>query len=447
MIPLAPVPDSRAGRRALTAWVRDHSILGALSVLHQELGDIFRLPLPGFEAVMVAGAQANRFVLVDERAQLSWRMANDPVGRLLRNGLLMQDGAAHDHLRGVMSPALHRDRVALQVATMARYTGDMTAAWDDAPRDMLVEMRRLALFILMDTLFGVDVRGHLDRVWDPLLKALAYISPGAWLVWRDMPRPGYRAALALLDEYLYALIAARRNGAPSRGDLLDDLIAALGADDDLIRDQLLTMLIAGHDTSTALLAWTLYLFGAHPAAQARARTEADAAFADAPPSEDRLPQLAYLSSVVKESLRLYPPIHLGNRRATADLEFGGCAIPGDTRVLYSTYLSHRDPRVWRAPDRFDPDRFAPEHAPAAPPFAYLPFGGGPRFCIGAAFAQVEAQVVLAQLVRQFEFELVANTVRPHMGATLEPRPRVLMHARRRNEKRPRFFASAESIST
>jgi cytochrome P450 len=446
MKPLAPVPDSRAGRGALAAWTRDRSILSALSSLHQELGDVFRLPLPGFDAVMLAGAQANHFVLVEGREQLRWRMEGDPVGRLLRNGLLMQDGAAHDRLRAVMSPALHRDRVARHVETMTRYTDDMVASWDDAPRDMLVEMRRLALFILTDTLFGVDVRPQLDRLWEPLLRALAYISPGVWLVWHNAPRPGYRAALEQLDEFLYGLIAARRRGGPARGDLLDDLIAALGADDDLIRDQLITMLIAGHDTSTAHLAWTLYLFGAYPAAQAAARAEVDTVIGGATPSAEHAANLIFLDRVIKESLRLYPPIHLGNRRAAVDLEFGGCAIPADTRVLYSIYLSHRDPRVWCEPDRFQPERFAPARAPAAPPFTYLPFGAGPRFCIGAPFAQVEAKIVLGRLLQQFEFDLVTRTVRPHMGATLEPRPRVLMRARRRNEKRPRSFAGAERIS-
>jgi cytochrome P450 len=127
---------------------------------------------------------------------------------------------------------------------------------------------------------------------------------------------------------------------------------------------------------------------------------------------------------------MYPPIHIGNRRATRELDFQGRTIPKGMRVLYSIYLSHHDPRYWREPERFCPERFAPDSADKPPPFAYLPFGGGPRFCIGAAFAQAEAQAILARLLQQFEFEPVRGTVRAHMGATLEPRPGVRMRARR-----------------
>jgi cytochrome P450 len=431
---LAPVPDAGAGRRALASWRREKSILGALSSLHRDLGDIFRIPLPGFEPLMLAGAEANRFVLLEQREELHWRTADDPVGKLLRNGLLMQDGAAHDQLRAVMSPALDRQRAASYIEAMIRHTDELSARWDDAPRDILVEMRRLALFILMDTLFGTDVRPHLGEVWQPLLRTLDYISPGAWLVWRKLPRPGYGAARRQLDDFLFRMIATRRVEREPRGDLLDDLMAALGGDDDLIRDQLMTMLIAGHDTSTALLAWTLYLLGLHPEVQARARAEVDAALGGEAPDAGRLAQLPYLERIVKESLRLYPPIHLGNRRAASELEFGGCSIPPGTRVLYSIYLSHRDPRYWREPDRFDPERFAPGSSCKPPPYAYLPFGGGPRFCIGAAFAQTEAKVILGRLLQKFELEAVKGPVRPHMGATLEPRPGVWMHARRRTPR-------------
>lgn len=426
-----PALDGRAGRNALAAWMRDKSILGALSSLHRDLGDIFRIPLPNFDAVILAGADANHFVCVAQRANLHWGMYDDPVSKLLRNGLLMQDGTAHDELRAVMNPPLRREQVARYVQTFVDYTDELSAQWDAAPRDMLVEIRRLALFVLMRTLFGVDVRPRLDEIWQPLLRALEYISPSLWLVWKNAPRRAYRAALAQLDAFLYALIRARRQEKNSRGDLLDHLIDALGKDDELMRDQLLTMLIAGHDTSTALLAWTLSLFAQYPKSQRRAQQEIDAVLGDDTPRVGRLGDLKFLEAVIQESLRLYPPIHLGNRRAVNDLEFQHYTIPRGTRVLYSIYLSHRDPRYWSEPNTFLPERFTPECRHKPPPFAYLPFGAGPRFCIGAAFAQTEAKVILARLLQQFEFELLPSAPHPHMGATLEPRPRVLMRARRR----------------
>jgi cytochrome P450 len=194
------------------------------------------------------------------------------------------------------------------------------------------------------------------------------------------------------------------------------------------------MLIAGHDTSTALLAWTLYLLGSHPHVMASIRQEVEAEIGEqaGPPSIDQIHRLVLLDQVIKESLRLYPPIHLGNRMVTEDAEIGGYHIPADTRLMYSIYLCQRDESVWKDAERFCPERFAHGHDAGHPPFAYLPFGGGPRNCIGAAFAQVEVKVVLARLLQTFDLQLLnGEEIKPHMGATLEPRPGVLMRVVRR----------------
>jgi cytochrome P450 len=234
-----------------------------------------------------------------------------------------------------------------------------------------------------------------------------------------------------MDDYLFRLIRARRN-APNRGDdLLSLLVATPGLSDDLIRDQLLTMLIAGHDTSTALLAWTLYLLGRYPQVLARLQAEIDPVLGDRAPGYQELKQLPYLEQVIKESLRLYPPIHLGQRMAAADFTFQDYHIPAGTRVIYSIYLTHRDQNYWPEPARFDPERFSLEKNHRQAPHTYIPFGGGARNCIGAGFGLVEAKVVLARLIQQFELTLIEDRVRPHLGATLEPRPRVMMRTRYR----------------
>jgi cytochrome P450 len=234
-----------------------------------------------------------------------------------------------------------------------------------------------------------------------------------------------------MDDYQFHLIRARRN-APDRGDdLLSLLVAIPGLSDDLIRDQLLTMLIAGHDTSTALLAWTLYLLGRHPEALARLQAEIDTVLGDRAPGYQELKQLHYLEQVIKESLRLYPPIHLGQRIAAADLIFQDYHIPAGTRVIYSIYLTHRDQNYWPEPARFDPERFSLEKNQRQTPHTYIPFGGGVRNCIGAGFGLVEAKVVLARLIQQFELTLIEGRVHPHLGATLEPRPGVMMRIRYR----------------
>jgi len=433
-----PEPKGPTGLRALQAmWLRK-TILAALEVFRADLGDIFRITLPGFKPIMLAGPEAARFVLVSGRGDLRWRTEGDPVTQLLRRGVLVTDGDEHDALRREMDPALHRRTLAGYVEAMLYGTDRVTADWSDGEsRDMLVDMRRAALLILMETLFSVDFYADMPRLWSSILRTLKYISPGPWIMWRGMPRPGYARALRQMDEYLYSSIAARRAHLPrtqgqndGRSDLLGLLIAS-GMSDDLIRDQLLTMLIAGHDTSTALLAWALYLLGRHPEAMKRARAEVDAVLGGGAPTIDRIGDLRFLDRVVKETLRLYPPIHIGTRTAAADMEFRGYGIPAGTRVLYSIYLTHRDPKHWPDPHAFDPDRFLPERARARAHYTYLPFGGGPRNCIGFAFAEVEARIVLARLLQQFDLRLERDDVHPHMGATLEPRPGVRMRVRRR----------------
>jgi cytochrome P450 len=284
---------------------------------------------------------------------------------------------------------------------------------------MLVAGRRIALLIIMETLFSRDAWDDLPRIWNPVLKAIEFISPGPWIFWRRIPRPGYRRPLRELDEYLFDLIRGRRRGgAPARPDLLQHLIEA-GLSDRLVRDQILTMLIAGHDTSTALLAWTFALLGQNPAVHARLVEEIDS-----------LEKSPLLDQVIKESLRLYPPIHIGNRRVAERLDLEEGSIPAGERMFYSIYLTQRDPAIWEAADEFRPERFA--HGRKTPPMSYIPFGGGPRACIGAAFGQAEARIVLARLLETFSFEPVnAERIRPHMGATLEPRPGVLMKVTRR----------------
>ncbi len=300
--------------------------------------------------------------------------------------------------------------------------------------DMLVESRKIALLIIMQALFSVDAWDDLPRIWEPILKAIRYISPGAWILWRKIPRPGYRKHLRVLDEYLYKIIKDRRrltedheNGLPSsvhgRSDLLQHLIDA-GLDDNTIRDQMLTMLIAGHDTSTALLAWVFALLGQHPETHHQLVAELE--------QDDRPP---LLDQVIKEALRLYPPIHIGNRMVAEDMEFEGGTVPAGARMFYSIYLTQRDPSIWENADEFCPARF--ERGRKTPPFSYVPFGGGPRACIGAAFGQAEARLVLAYLLKHFEFiPLNAEEIHPHMGATLEPRPGVLMKVRRRSPTTP-----------
>jgi cytochrome P450 len=432
MKPEPPVPSGQVGLQALQAILQQKNILAALSVFHREMGDVFRLGLPGFRPTMLVGPEANRFVLIDQRKNLRWRFEQDPVAKLLGHGILVEDGELHDSIRRRMNPALHRRMLDTYVSEMVRCTDEMMLTWTgDSPLNMLDEMRRVALLILVQTMFRVDFMPEMDRLWQPILKLLDYISPGMWLIWPDVPRLGYQRAWRQMDDYLYHIIRARRKNVGEANDLLGQLVADPDLSDELIRDQLLTMLIAGHDTSTALLAWVWYLLGSHPEAMQRIQIEVDSVLGGNSPSLAQLSQLCYLEQVVKETLRLYPPIHLGTRMAATDLEFQGYRIPAGQRVLYSIYLSHRHPKYWSKPNQFDPDRFSSEREKALPPFLYVPFGGGARICLGFLFSQIEAKVVLARILQNFTLELVDEKVGPHMGATLEPKPGVMMRINQR----------------
>lgn len=403
--------SAQTGRAALRALFQEGSPLGPLKVMASHVGNFFQIPLPGFRPFVVFGPEANRKLLVTERNKLLWRNT-DPVTDLLRRGVLVTDGVEHDHYRELMEAPLHPSRLPSYTHMMIEQTDRISSMWKDGEvADLLVEGRKIALLIIMQTLFTKDVWEDLPRLWNPILKAIKFISPGMWILWRSIPRPEYKKDLKELDEYLYHIIADRRMGA-FEPDLLQHLIDA-GLNDSVIRDQMLTMLIAGHDTSTALLAWTFALLGQYPDIHARVVHEVD-----------KMDKSPLLDQVIKESLRLYPPIHIGNRRVAETMEFHEGTIPAGERMFYSIYLTHRDPAIWQNAEEFCPERFA--HGRKTPPFAYVPFGGGPRSCIGAAFGQAEARVVIARLLQTHKFEFTNHKIHAHMGATLEPRPGVRM---------------------
>ena len=400
----------------MSALLKEGSPLGPLKVMARHIGRFFQIPLPGFRPYVVFGPEANRKVLVTERGKFLWRNT-DPVTDLLRRGVLIVDGEEHDHYRALMEPPLHPSQLAGYASMMTAQTDRVSSQWQDGGTvDLLVESRKIALLIIVQTLFSRDTWDDLPHIWTPILKAIQYISPGAWIFWRNMPRPGFKKHLQTLDDYLYRIISDRRLGT-FHPDLLQHLIDA-GLSDGVIRDQMLTMLIAGHDTSTALLAWTFALLGQHPDIHQRVVTEVDT-----------LEKSPLLDQVIKESLRLYPPIHIGNRRVAEQAQFSEGNIPVGERMFYSIYLTHRDPSVWENAEDFCPERFA--HGRKTPPFSYVPFGGGPRACIGAAFGQAETRIVMARLLQTHSFQFTNRKIHAHMGATLEPRPGVRMTVRRR----------------
>ena len=444
-----PTAKSETGLHVLKGLARDRSLLTAMEIMRAEVGPAFQITLPGFQPAVLVGPDNNRQIMVSQREHFHWRSQSDPVTKLLRHGLLVEDGENHACLRAQIEPVLQKPQVIHHIPAMQTYTDRVLAGWaDGSAPDMLVEMRRVALLIFMGTLLDVEFGPDMERLWRPILRAINYISPGLWIIWPEMPRPGYRKALAQMDDYLFGIIQQRRfeikrleierkENAQSPNlpisqsqDLLTRLVSLPYMTDDLIRDQILTMLIAGHDTSTALLAWALHLLGQHPDVLAQTQAEVDAVVGQESLNAENVNQLRYLEMVIKEALRLYPPIHVGNRIVAENTTVSGYELKAGARVMASIYLSHRDERYWDEPAQFRPERFQ-RGGDKPPAFTYVPFGGGPRACIGASFAQVEAKVVLARILQQFELTDTGRKVKPYMGATLEPHPGVFLRVQRR----------------
>jgi cytochrome P450 len=256
-----------------------------------------------------------------------------------------------------------------------------------------------------------------------------------------LPTPGNlraRAALRTLDHIVAKIIARRRSRGPTAdADLLSRLLEARdesggeGMSDRQIRDEVMTLLLAGHETTAMALSWTWYLLDRHPETADRLRTEIDAALGDRDPTVDDMPQLASVTRVLEETMRLYPPAWIITRVATEDDEIGGYRVPAGTMITLSPYLTHRVPEVWPDPERFDPDRFLPEQAESRPRLAYFPFAGGPRQCIGSEFALTEATLVVATIMRRYRLELLpGRTIVPQPLITLRPRGGLPMIPRR-----------------
>jgi cytochrome P450 len=357
---------------------------------------------------------------------------------LLGNGLLTSEDDFHRRQRGLVAPAFAHRRVAGYAKGMAHAAERLQANWKDGETlDVAHEMTRLTLGIVGKTLFDADLLGEADDVGRALTITMRYLVdvirsplrlPFAWIPpWkRDV-----KAALVRLDATIYGLIEARRASGQDTGDLLSMLLLARDEenggtammDPKQVRDEAMTLFLAGHETTANALAWTWYLLARHPEIYARVQAETDAALAGRSPTFDDLARLPYTLQVLKEAMRLYPPAYAIVRQAMQDVVIGGFRVPRGAIVLLSPYLLHHDPALFSDPETFDPGRFSPDAESARPRHAYLPFGGGPRVCIGAAFALMEGQLVLATLAQRVTFRLAEpnRRIKPEPLITLRPR--------------------------
>jgi cytochrome P450 len=402
-------------------------------------GDVVRWRVGPMPIYLLRHPDAVQRVLVDRNRNYDKQTRGyDALRLFLRDGLLTSEGSFWRRQRRIAQPAFHRGRIAAFGKTMVDLTQAMLPAWErHADRgetvDVAEEMTSLTLRIVAKTLMSTDVNDRDNEVGRAveLLNAFARdLMTNPFTLPLSLPTPRnrrFRRAADVLERTLRTIIAQRRRTGEDAEDLLSMLMAARDEDtgesmsDEQLRDEAMTIFLAGHETTANALAWALYLLSTHPDVERRVRTELFDVLGDRAPTIDDLGKLVYLQQVVKETLRLYPPAwSIGRRAVEADV-IDGYRIDAGSLVLLSPWVTHRHPAFWPNPEGFDPERFTPQVEQTRPRYAYFPFGGGPRLCIGNNFAMMEAQLVLATVLQRVSAALVpGHPVVPQPLITLRP---------------------------
>jgi cytochrome P450 len=435
---------------------RDHPILGHwLAFTHDQLGlieqlaaygDWVRLRFPPLHAVFINHPDFIADVLVEHNRDFVKPLTIQRFKGLLGEGLFTSEGDLWRRQRRLIQPAFHRARIDAYAATMIDFARRAIAEWSDGQeRDVSKDMSRLTFAVVGKALFDADVSSQASEVGAALTEALTAlnkrISSFGIVVPDAVPIPAnvrLRLAARRLDRIVYQLINERRASGTDHGDLLSMLLQVRDADDGTgmsdrqVRDEVMTMVLAGHETTALALTWAWYLLSQHPTAEARFHAELDDVLGDRAPAPADLPRLTYTSMVVSESLRLYPPAWAIERASIRPTQVGGRPAGRNTAYIMSPWTVHHDPRWFDRPLEFQPERWSDGLRDRLPRFAYFPFGGGPRLCIGNTFAVTEATLMLASIGQRFRLHLVpGQDVRPAPNITLRPKRGLRMIVQRR----------------
>lgn len=413
------------------------------SIAHMRLNGLHRYVLSSPELVVD--------VFVNHAHDTVKGPAYDSVKSFVGNGLLTSEGPNHLAHRRLEQPAFHRDRVAEYSQAMVDLALDHQGSWSDGQSiDMSVEMTALTLTVVGRTLFGVDISGSTSDVGNALRDTLRTLSRYLLLgktLWR-YPSPARSRAstdLATMDSVVNRIISEHRAAGDS-GDILSLLLSAhedgTAFSDAQVRDEVITLVFAGHETTAMTLTWAWMLLARNPEQAAWMREELDAVLGGRPPTMADMPALARTKAVIAESIRLYPPVWSYGRRLTTDIELEGWTLPAGSNPMVSPFALHRSPRWWASPGAFVPSRWIDdagafdEHRPEVPRGAWLPFGWGNRKCIGEQFAWTEATLVLATLAQEWAPEMASPApVAPESAITLRPHGGMPMVLRRRQGAR------------
>ncbi|HEX6177602.1 MAG TPA: cytochrome P450 [Thermoanaerobaculia bacterium] len=431
---LPPGPQSRIPFRFLRAMQRDP--LGFLSQLAREYGDAAYFRIGRQPVYVFAHPDHVRDVLVTKGRSFMKGLALQRTKIVLGEGLLTSEGELHRRQRRLVLPAFHHERIRHYGEVMVEYALRTRERWRDGQAlDMSHEMSRLTLAVVAKTLFDANVDDEADEIGGALTEIMEMfpllLTPFAEILVRlPLPRTiRFRGALARLDRTIYALIAERRASGEDRGDLLSMLLVAQDAEsggevmsDLQVRDEAMTLFLAGHETTANALAWTFYLLAQNRDAEGRMHEELEEVLRGGAPTPADYPRLKYTEMVLAESMRLFPPAWGIGRLSTEEVEIAGYTLPPKSLALLAQWVTHRDPRWFPDPLRFDPMRFTDEAKASRPRFAYFPFGGGTRICIGEGFAWMEGVLLLATIAQKWRFE----TAGTH---PVEPLPLITLRAK------------------
>jgi cytochrome P450 len=416
----------------LKEFARDR--LGALSRWHREYGDVVRVRFGPRRILFLNHPDLVEDVLVDQNRKFIKHYRLRSANRTLGNGLLTSEGDFWRAQRRLAQPAFHRDRIAAYAGVMVDFTERMLASWRDGQvRDAQADMMSLTLEIVAKTLFDAEIGSdsvEAGAAMEVLMNG--FISRTAQLVsmphWVPTPvNLRVERAARRLDRIILAIIAKRRASGEDRGDLLSMLLHAQDEDsgrrmtDRQLRDEAMTLFMAGHETTANTLAWVWYLLATHPQSEAKLHAELDSVLGERPPTFADLPRLKYTGLVVTEALRLYPTVWMLGRENLEPVEIAGYRIPTGTTVFMPQWTIHRDARWFDDPESFLPGRWEHGLQDRIPRYAYFPFGGGPRICIGNNFALMEASLLLATIARKYRLSLTPDAVvTPLPTMTLRP---------------------------
>ncbi|MDW8291929.1 MAG: cytochrome P450 [Anaerolineae bacterium] len=423
----------RAAWRNLRAFRAD--LPGFLLHLAREYGDFVQFDFGPFRTYFINHPDLLHHVLVSDASRYyKTRITKAVLRPLLGEGLLISDGDLWKRQRRLLQPAFHAARIAAYAETMVQCTLEAMHTWQPGEqRRVDHDMMTLTLEIVIRTLFGEalspeerDAVGHAvdvgQRHVGAMFKTLFRLP--TWL-----PTPANRElkrAVQVIDQLIARFVARYRQSKHDRGDLLSMMLSAVDETGQMTdvqaRDEAFTLIVAGHETTANTLSWAWYLLAKHPRVEARLHDELDRVLGRRAPTVDDLPRLPYTEAVVKETLRLYPAAYVTAREPIADVELGGHRIPKGRTILIAPYTVHRDPRWYEQPETFMPERWLGDLEKHLPRLAYLPFGAGPRVCIGNAFAMMEARLILATVAQRFRFVLApGQRVEPEPMVTLRPR--------------------------